>query len=233
MADMTVRRAHPVRKPQTRYHHGDLRRALIDEAVRTIGRSGAAGLTLRSAGERLGVSRTALYRHFSDKGALLAAVASEGFQRFTRDLQRAWEEGGPNLDGFNRMGRAYVGFALENPSHYRVMFGEFRELCTKDPELQQVAYRSFEVLLNAIVTLQRAGVMRVDDPVMTGNYIWATMHGIAALAINGLFGTTREAVDPIVRHAIERLNDALRPRSDVPAHPLTNSPVPQLTSSIG
>lgn len=209
----------PVRKPSSRYHHGDLRRALIDEAVRTIGRGGAAALTLRSAGQRLGVSRTALYRHFSDKEALLAAVASEGYQQFTRDTQRAWDEGGPGLEGFNRMGVAYVDFALANPSHYRVMFGEFREMCAKDPELVGVARASFDVLLTAIVALQRAGAMRADDPVLMGRYIWSTVHGIASLAINGLFGATRETVDPLVRYAIGRMNDALRANSPVDLPP--------------
>ncbi len=208
---MTLPGTRAVRKPPSRYHHGDLRRALIDEAVRTIGRSGASALTLREAGRRLGVSRSALYRHFSDKAALLAAVAGDGFLRFTRDLQQAWDEGGPNLEGFNRMGVAYVDFALEHPSHYRVMFGEFREMCAKDPELEGVAKASFDVLLNAIVVLQRDGSLRTDDPTMMGYYIWATDHGIATLAINGLLGTSREAIDPLVRYAIARMNDALRP----------------------
>ena len=67
------------RKPRGRYHHGNLRRALIDEAVRTMQKSGFNGVTLRGAGAALGVSRTALYRHFADKDALLGAVAREGF----------------------------------------------------------------------------------------------------------------------------------------------------------
>src|SRR5262245_13473015 len=103
--------ARPARKPRSRYHHDDLRRALIDEAMRTIHHEGVDALTVREAGQRLGVSRTALYRHFSDKSALLAAVARDGFQRFRQDLVEAWEDGGPTRDGFDRMGRAYVSFA--------------------------------------------------------------------------------------------------------------------------
>ena len=68
------------RKRADRYHHGDLSRSLLQEALRTIEKGGVAALTLRSVGETLGVSRTALYRHFSDKSALLAAVATEGFR---------------------------------------------------------------------------------------------------------------------------------------------------------
>ena len=79
--------------PRSRYHHGDLRRALLDEAVRTIQQDGVEAVTLRETGRRLGVSRTALYRHFRDKSALLAAVAHEGFQRF-RQIVTAWDGGG-------------------------------------------------------------------------------------------------------------------------------------------
>lgn len=216
---MSILRTRAARKPPSRYHHGDLRRALVDEAVRTIGTSGVSALTLREAGRRLGVSRSALYRHFADKSALLAAVAADGFQRFTRDLQQAWDEGGQTLEGFNRMGVAYVEFALANRSHYRVMFGEFHEMCAKDPELEGVANASFEVLVAAIRVLQRDGSVRTDDPTMMGQYIWATVHGIATLAIDGLLGTSREAVDPLVRYAVARMNDALRPGA--PPHPFS------------
>ena len=71
-----TRRPRSNRKPRDRYHHGDLRRALLDEALRTIQDDGVEALTLRTISVRLGVSRTALYRHFTDKRALLSAVAT-------------------------------------------------------------------------------------------------------------------------------------------------------------
>ena len=77
------------------YHHGDLRRALLEEAVRTIQTHGVEALTLRTVGERLGVSRTALYRHFADKPALLAAVGREGFRLLRLALTEAWEQQRP------------------------------------------------------------------------------------------------------------------------------------------
>src|SRR5215468_9644695 len=82
----------PRKKRAGQYHHGDLRRALIDQALRTIDKEGAEGLTLRGVGDALGVSRTALYRHFSDKQALVAAVASEGFRALRAALLDAWEQ---------------------------------------------------------------------------------------------------------------------------------------------
>src|SRR5262247_3146192 len=111
------------RKPRRSYHHGNLRRALLDEALATIRAEGVDGLTLREIGARLGVSRTALYRHFADKRALLASVATEGFRALRQQLVRAWEEGGRGREAFEAMGVVYVRFAVDNPAHYRVMFG--------------------------------------------------------------------------------------------------------------
>src|SRR5262245_18784471 len=85
--DVLERRStRPRRKRPSQYHHGDLRRALVEQALRTIQSEGVRGLTLRGVGETLGVSRTALYRHFKDKRALLAEVAREGFRTFRQEL---------------------------------------------------------------------------------------------------------------------------------------------------
>lgn len=206
--------ARPQRKPASRYHHGDLRRALLQEAVRTIARDGVEGLTLREVGSRLGVSRTALYRHFADKSALLAAVARDGFQRFTADLRAAWGESGATRPGFERMGAAYVRFAVANPSHYRVMFGDHRHLCEREPGLAAEAIGSFQVLVDAIVALQRDGLMRNDDPTVLAQFIWASVHGIAMLAINGQLGpASGPHLDSIVQFALKRLHTGI----DVPA----------------
>jgi AcrR family transcriptional regulator len=193
------------RKPRSRYHHGDLRRALLDEAVRTIQGDGIDALTLREAGRRLGVSRTALYRHFRDKSALLAAVARDGFQRFRQDLVDAWEAGGRTRDGFERMGRAYVSFAASNPSHYRVMFGAFRDLCEKDPGLQADAAAAFQALVDAIKILQAAGEIRDDDPRQLAHFIWSAVHGVASLAIDGQLGPDPQVREALVSFTLERL----------------------------
>src|SRR5260370_17441752 len=91
------------RKRPAAYHHGDLRRALLVETARTIREDGVDAVTLRAVAARLGVSRTALYRHFADKSALLAAVAREGFQRFRKDLTDAWPRPGRRRSGFNTL----------------------------------------------------------------------------------------------------------------------------------
>ena len=194
----------PRRKRPSQYHHGDLRRALVEEALRTIQSDGVRGLTLRGVGETLGVSRTALYRHFKDKGALLAEVAREGFRTFRQELVDAWEGGGRGLQGFEAMGRAYVRFAVSNPSHYRVMFGGF-VIGSPDPDLQKEAAGAFQALVDAIVWLQQHELMRGNDaPLQLARYIWAVVHGIATLVIDGQLGAEADA-DAVTRFALERL----------------------------
>jgi len=186
------------------YHHGDLRRAFLEEAVRVISRKGVDALTLRSVGERLGVSRTAMYRHFADKSALLAAVAAEGFRMLRLQLLDAWERHGRSGDAFAEMGRAYVRFAVANPAHYRVMFGG-RVEAHGDPDLAREGAGAFQVLVDAIIALQKNGTARAENPLRFAQVIWATVHGVAMLAIDGLLEREQTDADTLVRFANEQI----------------------------
>lgn len=196
--------ARPRRKPRERYHHGDLRRALLDEALRTIQHDGIGALTLRTIGLRLGVSRTALYRHFTDKRALLSAVATEGFRLLTARLLDAGKAGG--VRGFNAMGTAYIRFAMGNPSHYRVMFGGFVNDGPRDEDLVRESTAAFQALVDAIVALQKAGAMRKDDPLQIAQFIWAAVHGVSMLIIDGQFAHQQAPIDDLIQFAVERIN---------------------------
>jgi AcrR family transcriptional regulator len=199
------------RKRADRYHHGDLRRALVEEAARTIGVDGVAGLTLRGVGHALGVSRTALYRHFEDKSALLAAVAGEGFRTFRLALVDAWERAGGGARGFEAMGLAYVRFALTHSSHYRVMFGGLVDAGGKYPELSTEAAGAFEALVGALVSLQAEGIVRRDDPRALAQFVWAAVHGVAMLAIDGQLQHQERPAEDVARYAIERIRAAIAP----------------------
>src|SRR5262245_34667033 len=194
----------PRRKEPDRYHHGDLRQALLQEALRTIKAEGVERLTLRGIGESLGVSRTALYRHFADKSALLAEVASQGFRRLRESLLEAWKEGGAGQDGLDAMGVAYVRFALQNPSHYRVMFGEFVGSRKPEGALEDEGRGAFQALVDALIALQKAGRVREDDPLQLARFIWAAVHGISMLAIDGFLGTGQDALE-LARYANGRI----------------------------
>jgi AcrR family transcriptional regulator len=196
-------------KKRGQYHHGNLRRALIAEALRSIRKSGVAGLTLRGAGAALGVSRTALYRHFADKDALLAAVAREGFVALKAALDEARARVPDLADQLTEMGSAYVRFAVESPSHYRVMFGGFLERCKDEPELLADAGAAFQALVDAIVDLQRAQIIRQDDARQLSRFVWAAVHGIAMLAIDGQLGPDPDAGPALYRDSAARIRAGL------------------------
>jgi AcrR family transcriptional regulator len=206
---MATPRARLAKKPRDQYHHGDLRRALLQAAVRTVQKHGFGALTLRAVGDELGVSRSALYRHFADKSALLTAVASEGFRRLRVDLLAAWEGAGKGRPGFEAMGEAYVHFARGNPWHYRVMFGGGFELDAADPELKAEGEAAFRALLDAVVEQQAQGLVRKDDPQTQANFVWAVVHGVAMLAIDGALD--HQGADPsaLARYAVERMRTGI------------------------
>jgi AcrR family transcriptional regulator len=196
-----------VRKRADRYHHGDLSRALVQEAVRTIQIGGVQTLTLRRVGEKLGVSRTALYRHFSDKSALLAAVAREGFRTLRLQLLEVWRKHEGGREGLDAMGAAYVQFAVDHPSHYRVMFGGYvAGSGARDPELAQEGAGAFQSLVDAIMSLQQQGLVKPDPPLQLAQYIWANVHGIAMLAIDGQL---KQPVQEVVTFANERIRTGI------------------------
>src|SRR4051812_21457622 len=140
------------------YHHGDLERALVDGAVKMIQNEGVQALTLRGVGALLGVSRTALYRHFAHKEALLARVAAEGFKRFHEALASAVARAGKrHQDPLPAMAAAYISFARSNPSHYQTMFSGVLTDWRQYPDLMLHAEAAFNVLRDAIRAQQKAG----------------------------------------------------------------------------
>jgi AcrR family transcriptional regulator len=175
------------RKPKGSYHHPNLEHALVAAAVRTIREHGIDALTLRDIGSQLGVSRTAIYRHFEDKSALLARVALEGFRIFRQALLSAVEEARTRgADPIEEMGSAYIAFALANQSHYKTMFTGAFGSWDRYPDLTREADGAFDVLLRAITEEQAASrITAGHDPLQLAHIIWAGTHGIATLGMGG------------------------------------------------
>src|SRR6201993_1366288 len=105
------------------YHHGNLKEALLQAALDLIGKKGAAGFTFADAARMAGVSPAAPYRHFRDRDELLSSIAQRGFEQFEQALGSAWGDGRPPpLSAFERVGRAYLDFARNEPAFYSAMF---------------------------------------------------------------------------------------------------------------
>jgi len=200
-----------VRKARKRaYHHGDLERALVETAVGVIQEEGISALTLRGVGARLGVSRTALYRHFDDKQALLARVASEGFKRFHEALAAAGAKAEAHgADPMPAMAAAYMKFARSHPSHYQTMFSGVLTNHEGDPDLHRHAQASFDVLLDAIRRGQTNGRIRPGDPVELAEITWALSHGVATLAMARQLPRVPAALDDLAVRAWTMLDEGL------------------------
>ncbi len=159
------------------YHHGDLRRALIQAAVRVIEQDGLATLSLRDLARRVGVSHAAPVHHFGDKAGLLTAVAAEGFLTLAHDLEHTYADTGSFLE----VGVAYVHFATRHRAYFEVMFRP--ELYHGDhPALDQARRRAREVLYGPVEELP-GGVG--GDPRQAGLAAWALVHGLATLLLSG------------------------------------------------
>ena len=193
------------------YHHGDLERALVDTAVRMIETEGVQALTLRGVGARLGVSRTALYRHFDDKQALLARVAAEGFKRFHKALAAAAARAeARRADPMPAMAAAYAKFAHSHPSHYQTMFSGVLTDGKRHPGLQQHGDAAFDVLLTAIRRGQEHGRIRSGNPLELAEITWAMSHGIATLGMAKQLPCEPSTLEALAVRAWTLLDEGLR-----------------------
>lgn len=168
------------------YHHGNLKEALIAAALDLIGEKGPTGFTFAEAARSAGVSPAAPYRHFRDRDELLADVAKRGFETFAAVLTTAWDEGRPDAQtAFERLGRAYLGFARKEPALYSAMF-ESGLAVAENPELRDAGDRAYAVLREASEALVATMPAKGRPPAsMVSFHIWAQAHGIASLFARG------------------------------------------------
>ncbi|MDB4989822.1 MAG: Transcriptional regulator, TetR family [Myxococcaceae bacterium] len=184
-----------------RYHHGDLRRALIEAAFELVKEHGPAGITLREAARRAGVTHAAPYRHFADKEALLAALAEEGFTRLRGEIEQAIV-GVPRAELLEVIGVVYVRFARQNPSQFRVMFGAEMGDKRRYPSLTEADQAVFDLLCGAIRAAQEVGIVAPGNPARLGMVQWSMLHGVAALIVDGQMeraGVREEHLDEFAR----------------------------------
>ncbi|QSX31445.1 TetR/AcrR family transcriptional regulator [Shewanella cyperi] len=161
---------------KTQYHHGDLRAALVQAAGEILTNEGPDALSLRGVAARAGVSHSAPYRHFTDRRALLSAVASEGFRELAHRQRSHSNDATMNL---TEVGRSYLQFALEHSAMYRLMFMSDILEANPDPDIARMSREAFETLRQAINAL-------LPDCHHTGALcimMWSQLHGLAQMLL--------------------------------------------------
>lgn len=192
------------------YHHGNLRLTLIQTGLELIAEHGTRALTLRELGKRAGVSRTAAYRHFRDRAALLEAIQEAGFERFADALEQARLAAGDDFTlRMQALSAAYVRFAREYPAYFEVMFSPSGE--PEGSGRSEAGERAFEALHQTIRDGQQTGDVRAGDSLLLACAAWAIVHGIATLQLERLFaaemtpGTFVEACSGVVLTGLKLL----------------------------
>lgn len=191
------------------YHHGNLKESLIQTALDMVDNEGLEAITLRELSTRLGTSRSAIYRHFDGKDALMKQVILAGFERLDTIIEPIFNGDGktPLLTRFHDMGVAYVTFAVENPNLYRLLFGpvmsqQREEVCEEEkPDLHNMIkgeasseymesepQDGFHKLVSIIIEAQKEKVFKEGDPLLIATAIWSLLHGLSMLVIDGHLG---------------------------------------------
>lgn len=206
----------PAAPAPKRYHHGDLRNALIRAGQALLAEEGAAGLDLRKVARAAGVSHAAPYRHFADKQALLAAIAEEGFHQLTAGMDAALAQAPGNAgDQLERLARAYVQFALDQPAHMREMFSGLTVERAAYPQLYAAAKQAFRRVVQVVERGQARGEIGPGDPANLSMVAWTQIHGIAMLLIEdqlpGIRGD-QQAIAGLIAHCMHTLYAGLGQR---------------------
>jgi len=180
-------------KAERAYHHGDLRAAVIAAGLKRLAEDAGGELGLRALARDVGVSATALYRHFPDKEALLDALAEEGLRRLGALQAQAWLKAGGGRAGFKATGIAYVRFAHDEPALFRLSFT--RQMPDRKTE---EAGDGGEVAYN----LLRAGVGEVFPDAESADaaalHAWALVHGLAMLILDRRVAWSEAMVERVV-----------------------------------
>lgn len=192
----STRSSRPAPAKPERYHHGDLRRALLDAARALAAEGGVEALTLREVARRAGVSPAAPYHHFSDKNDLLRAVATEAFELLTQSVTAVAARADDPVQRIEDIGVAYLAFSFAHPAEFRFMFRH--ELLSSPLDvpgsLEQAGAAAYGVLHAAVEAAQRSGQVRSGQPdsdVQTlGLTLWSVVHGLSSILLESPLSRT-------------------------------------------
>jgi len=184
------------RNNSNNYHHGNLRRSLLDKGLELLESRENAEISLRELAREVGVSTNAAYRHFENKDALMVALAVEGCQILMRDQLIVAEQDKNPERQFRNTGRAYVNFAIKNPALFQLMFGRFTA-GNHSPELNAAADQIYK---NLIEIVSSAIKLEPKDPrvIVFASQAWSLVHGLSVLILNGQFKRLTDDIDGLI-----------------------------------
>ena len=198
------------------YHHGDLRRALIDAASRLLEAEGPSALSLRAVAREAGVSPAAPYHHFKDKGERLEAVAHEGWTLLDEALAKAKAAAPSPQEAMNDLGVAYVCFARENPALYRIMYDRARDIEDLPDQMQGEKDSAYCKVRDTLVEAGANPDEAIDIELAT-TAAWCSAHGLAEMAGFKQFDHLKEACGgevPFLRAIFQHMGLAPRRPAD-------------------
>ena len=214
---MSTKHAKPADPPA--YHHGDLRSALIESALALVTEEQDWTFSLRGVARRAGVSHNAPYNHFADKRDLLAAVAVVGFAALGQRIREATSGIVNARTALVKAAVVYVTFGVENPAHYRLMFGsalvtaqEGRPKAVVEAGAQSRAIMAEIIRRGAAAGVFDAAFRRDEDLSVAALTAWSTVHGLTSLIIDGIADVPRSEVEAIAKRVANVWCDGLMRR---------------------
>ena len=180
------------------YHHGNLREALIEAAHHILAAEGVKGLSLRKVAKQAGVSAPALYSHFEDKDALLAVLATQGFEWLTASMEAEVARGkvdvSGTVSGLPALALAYVNFSLQNSALFQLMFGREVGSLLDHPALVEAGSRCYGLMAECVAAqLKAAG--STDSLAISATAAWSMVHGLSTLINDGRVDAATCGVD--------------------------------------
>lgn len=198
--------------PAKKYHHGDLKNALIQAGIEILAKEGVSGLSLRKVASRAGVSHSAPYSHFKDKQSLIAAITTESFRQLYEELREAIAPFSSDPKKQLTAGAlAYAQFALEHTDMFKIMFSGVLEKEKDYPAYVEATRQTFGQVVQVIQACQDAGVLRPAPPEVMAVSVWGQVHGIVSLALEGQISHTvldRHSVRELVSLAVDQFTAA-------------------------
>jgi AcrR family transcriptional regulator len=191
-----------IKSAERKYHHGDLRASLVAGGLALLKERAADDLSLREVARHVGVSATAVYRHFPDKQALLFAMCERGAEQLSAAQRDAMKDKGAKI-AFEAAGRAYVLFALANPALYRLMMATKASVDHYDANGNAMG-DSMQLLKDCVSDVLSSKASAMEHKV-AALHAWALVHGISMLMLDGLVSPDGAVIDALVMMPLNQI----------------------------